>query len=177
MWIALWPAAIVIVTTSERSHAQVHVILLAASAIVLTRLPRTALAFRATHRVGWALVALGQGAEAVGAYLDTRDGAVAESAHAAGQFLSLLAVMVFFGAGAVASFSARRSPLHAIASFVLFGTAAVVVAGLQVELPLAVVLPPALTWSILATLPASASPPARTGVALADVRVAGRAPG
>jgi hypothetical protein len=79
-----------------------------------------------------------------------RELAVAEMVHVGGQLISMVAVILFLGAGAVVRLSVRRSPLHPIASFLLFVAAAVGSIGLQVELPLAVVLLPALTWSVIA---------------------------
>lgn len=149
-WPGVWPGAVGIVTTVELTHTQAHLLLLAASAFIVARLSSTPLASRGAHRTGWVLVALGQAGEAMGAGLDRRELAVAEMVHVGGQLISMVAVVLFLGAGAVALLSVRRSPLHPIASLLLFVAAAVGSIGLQVELPLAVVLLPPLTWSVIA---------------------------
>lgn len=155
-WPGVWPAAVVIVTTTALTHSQVHLLLVAASAFVVARLSSTPLTFRGAHRTGWVLVAFGQAGEAMGAGLDRRELAVAEMVHVGGQLISMVAVVVFLGGGAVARLSVRRSPLHPTASFPLFAAAGVGSIGLQVDLPLAVVLLSALTWSVIAAWPVGA---------------------
>lgn len=171
--VIVWPLALALIA-ADLTHTQVHAMLFVASGLALLVTSRFVTTFGSTYRAGWALVVVGQAAEAIGAGLDAHRGASGESVHSAGQLIGLLSVVALLAA-VVRPLPGIPRERSRVASRLLPLAAAVSILGLQSGAALALALVPATSWAAMAAFAAPVpGPPHRNTQCVPSLRPSGQ---